>query len=221
MDNQLIGRFKDAPWINQHCDILIGGAGGIGSNTAYNLARSISAKIYIIDDDVVSEHNVGTQFFNRTNIHSKKVFSVNTNVKFFDCLGTIIPIPTKIDDNSYRPISISAFDNMAARKQLFNIWKSHEDRQLFIDGRMRATLYEVYSVVPGREAMYEETLFDDDMADDGDCTFRQTSHFGMMIGSRITQIVCNFLSNVRDGMDISVIPFKVKEIGDLVLIEIS
>lgn len=219
--NRTIGRFKDAPWIDQHQDILIGGAGGIGSNTAYNLARSVSAKIFIVDNDIVSEHNVGTQFFNRNNINAKKVHSVDLNVKFFDCLGTIVPIPTKIDDSCYRPISIAAFDNMAARKQLFDIWKSHDDRMLFIDGRLNATLYEVYSVIPGREYQYEETLFDDNNADDGECTFKQTSHFGMLIGSRITQIVCNFLSNLKEGMDITVIPFKVKEIGDLVHIEVS
>ena len=213
-------RFKGAPWLSLHPEILIGGAGGIGSNTSYCLARSVDATIILVDDDDVCEHNVGTQFFSKKDIMKKKVNCVYTNIKFFNAPGRIVPIPTKIDDESYRPITIAAFDNMEARKQLFNVWKKREDRELFIDGRMRATLYEIYCVTPGREEDYEKTLFSDSEADEGTCTFKQTSHFGMLIGARITQVVTNYLSNKGLGADVYCVPFKVKEVGDLVYMEV-
>lgn len=54
------GRFKDAPWGTLKPSILIGGIGGIGSNTTYCLSKSIiGGKIFIIDQDTVDEHNVG------------------------------------------------------------------------------------------------------------------------------------------------------------------
>lgn len=112
---------------------------------------------------------------------------------------------------------IAALDNMAARKQMFDYWKSRDDRELFIDGRLRANLYEVYAVTKGNEAKYEETLFMDSEVDDGPCTFKQTSYFAGLIGARITHILVNYLTNKYSGEEVSVVPFKVSEVGETIL----
>ena len=106
---------------------------------------------------------------------------------------------------------------MKARKELFEIWASKNDRELYVEGRLAATYYEVYTIIPGREEEYRETLFDDSDVSEGPCTFRQTTHFGMLIGARITQIVTNYLSNKLSKMEIANIPFCVSEIGEMVM----
>ena len=214
-------RFKDAPWYSAHPDILIGGSGGIGSNTVYCLSKSIPSRIFLVDGDNVDEHNVGTQFFRKEDIGKKKVHCIQDIMESFGSSGKVYAIPMMIDKTCYKPISISAFDNMKARRELFDIWKDREDRQIFIDGRLRATMYEVYIVTPGREEEYEKTLFEDDASDDDLCTFKQTAHFGMLIGARITQVLANFLTNRETKQDTTTIPFFITELGECMYIKVA
>ena len=86
-------RFKDAPWYegvkNEH--ILMVGLGGIGSNTLYNLIKTVPAKrFHLVDMDIVKPHNIGTQFF-----QSKQcdVFKVDAcwRCRFHKCSCWAIP----------------------------------------------------------------------------------------------------------------------------------
>lgn len=212
-------RFKDAPWYREASNekIIFVGCGGIGSISIYNLAKSIPATYYIYDNDSVEDINVGTQFFTKDKISKNKAAVMYEQMQNYGCLN-IIPFKTKYI-NEYTPIMISGVDNMAARKEIFRVWKEKEDRELLIDGRMRAMLYEVYVVKKGDEERYEKTLFDDNEVDDGPCTFKQTSFFGSLIGGRITQILSNYLTNKYLRDDICVVPFSIKEIGELLLIK--
>ena len=212
-------RFKDAPWMTDKLPtILIGGVGGIGGNTLYCLAKTIPGEYYIIDPDTVVEHNVGTQFFKKSDIEKSKVGALHRTMSEYSD-AKIHAIQQMMDSYCKMPIMISAFDNMEARKYSFELWKSQEERELFIDGRLRATLYEVYVVTKGREEEYERTLFDDADVDEGPCTFKQTAHFGMLIGARITQMVTNYLTNKALGEQVCQLPFFIREIGDAVLME--
>jgi len=211
----IAGRYKDAPWFNEELPtILIAGVGGIGGNTAYCLAKTIPCILYLVDYDEVEAHNVGTQFFRVGDEGKRKVDCMASSLKQYGALGTIYPIPQRIDSSTYAPITIAAFDNMKARKELFEVWASKADRELYIEGRLAATYYEVYTVVPGREEEYRETLFDDSAVSEGPCTFRQTAHFGMLIGARITQLVTNYLTNKMSKMEIANVPFCISEIGE-------
>ena len=118
------------------------------------------------------------------------------------------------------PIMISGLDNMEARKQVWEEWKKHEDREIYIEGRLRSSLYEIYVVTKGKEEQYEATLFDDSEVDDGPCTFKQTAYFGMLIGARITQVLVNYLTNKYSKEEICTIPFSVKEMGELFYFDI-
>jgi molybdopterin/thiamine biosynthesis adenylyltransferase len=220
-------RFKDAPWFNEKPDILIAGLGGIGSNAAYCLTKTINGSFILVDMDRVDPINIGSQFFMENNIGKSKVNATSLNINSF--LGEQSPkimeavnfikedtiIPTKFT------IYISAFDNMKARKDLFNLWKKNPNRELLIDGRLRANYYQVFVVTPEREEEYEKTLFDNSEADDGVCTFKQTAYFGMLIGARITHMVVNYLSNKAFGEEINSLPFMVEEAGDAVWINIK
>lgn len=220
-NQQFNNRFKDAPWYEgaKNETICVIGAGGIGSATMYNVAKSIPAKFFLIDADNVEPYNLGTQFLSSQNIGNNKAFAVKQQMEMFGCFN--ITAFKSMYNNEYSPIMISGVDNMKARKQVFERWKKEESREILFDGRMRAELYEVFAVQKGREEEYEEYLFEDSAVDDGPCTFKQTSHFGSLIGGRITQILTNYLTNKYLGDDICEVPFHVKEIGDAFLIEIT
>ena len=209
-------RFKDAPWYEKaHKEnILFIGAGGIGSNALHCLTKTIPASYIVIDMDSVEKYNIGTQFFQTDMIGMNKVDAVVRNSRTFGSNANITPLNEPYNSNMYLPIMITGLDNMKTRKQCFDTWKEQEDRELFIDGRLRANLYEIYVVKPGNEAAYEATLFKDSEADDGPCTFKQTAYFAMLIGARITQVVVNHLTNKQLGEDICVVPFKIKEISE-------
>ncbi len=221
-EEQLTGRFKDAPWMKApRPSILIGGVGGIGSNTVYCLTKSVPGVYFLVDHDRVDAHNVGTQFYSITDIGKSKVSCMSKAINSFTKDNMIYTLDQKIDLNCYAPITIAAFDNMQARTTLFDVWKKHDDRQLFVDGRLRASMYEVFSVIPGREDEYEKTLFSDEDVDEGPCTFKQTAYFGMLIGARITQVVVNHLTNLAIGEEVAQVPFFITEFGEPVVINVK
>lgn len=215
-------RYKDAPWFKKSCseEIIVGGVGGIGSNALYYLTKTIPATYYIVDPDAVEVHNIGTQFFKTSQLHESKVEAARTNCIEFGTLAIIRTIVGGIDDNIL-PIAISGFDNMAARKEMFNNWKNRPNREIFIDGRLSANIYQIFTVLPGREEAYEKTLFNDADVSDGPCTFKQTAYFAGLIGARITHILVNYLTNKHMNDEIANIPFKIEEIGDPFVINID
>lgn len=214
-------RFKDAPWYekSKNESVLLIGLGGIGSNAAYYLTKTILAKYYLEDGDMVDEHNVGTQFFAKNQVGQYKVEAMQNVLQRYST-SSIFPLKTMHDTN-YLPIMITGLDNMKSRKHAFEVWKSKNDRELFIDGRLRANLYEIYIVTPGRESEYEKTLFDDSEVDDGPCTFKQTAYFAGLIGSRIAHVLVNYLTNKYSEDPVCSLPFSIKEVGDLFYVEIT
>jgi molybdopterin/thiamine biosynthesis adenylyltransferase len=216
---QFDDRFKDAPWylLSKDEKILLVGVGGIGSNTLYSMVKTIPAKYHILDNDLVEERNIGTQFFFPKDKGKSKVFAVKDSLMG---LGVIYPVkqPYIIE---YYPITVTGLDNMETRKKVFNVWKNRDNRELFIDGRLRANYYEIYVVTPGKEEEYEKTLFEDKDVDEGPCTFKQTAYFAVLIGARITQVVVNYLINKYSGEEICAIPFKISELSEPFYIEIT
>lgn len=219
-----IERFKDAGFMDNRLKdemIIIGGVGGIGSTTALSLAKTFGGwpAIYLIDMDAVEEHNIGTQLFSTGDIGTTKVFAIQNMADNFIGPKHNFRCINNVYGGEATPIMISAFDNMEARKQMFSSWREKDSRQIFIDGRLRANLYEVYAVTKGREDEYEKTLFEDSDVDDGPCTFKQTFYFSLLIGARITHVLVNYLTNKYSGEDVCNIPFKIQEVGEPFLIK--
>ena len=208
--------------------IVICGLGGIGSNTFYNISKSLpNSTLVLVDFDVVEEHNVGTQYFSNSDLQKFKAEALKSKAENFK--GNVESVIVEINKVTTLPhlnnnlITIACFDNMEARRDLFEIWKKNTNpNKIFIEGRLAATQYEIYVVFPGREEEYEKTLFEDNEQTLGKlCTFQQTAHYGMAIGSRITQIVCNHISNLYHKEKIYRVPYYYREIGDLFQITIK
>jgi hypothetical protein len=201
----LRGRFKDAPWANSSEIITIGGVGGIGSWVAFFLARA-GYKLVVYDFDTVEEVNLGGQLYSIPSIGKSKTRALIDIITDF-CGPVKISAFNKFEEGSLvTPITVAAFDNMASRKVMFEEWKKLEDRAMFIDGRLLAETYTIQIVLPGAEEQYESTLFEDSEVPDGPCTFRSTTHCGASMGTQITGIINNMISNSIYGSEIRTIP---------------
>ncbi len=217
--NENRSRFSGAPWFNavanERCFIL--GAGGIGSWTAYHIAK-LGTSICQVDDDRVSAQNLAGQLFAIGDIRKYKVSALgnliqrlNTEYKYS---GREVRLMSDEQYDRYiMPITISCVDNMEARKKLFRAWKRQEYRALFLDGRLSADTLQVFCITGNDEAYmkeYEEKwLFSDAEADEGVCSFKQTSYMACMIGSIITNLFINYVANRATG-DYYDLPFFIE-----------
>lgn len=215
------GRFKSAPWYDgcKNEVIYMVGLGGIGSNALYNLTKTIPCTYMIQDFDTVEDCNVGTQFYNKSDIGQLKVTSSLKRIKEYNPEIIVQASSDKYSSSVTKPIMIAALDNMKTRQEMFNAWKLKDDREIYIDARLRANFYEIFTVTPGLEEDYERTLFNDDEVDSAPCTYKSTSYFGMLCGARITHILVNYLSNKYSQESIYSVPFEIREFGDLMYFE--
>ena len=206
--NNKHARFQDAQWYDgKPLDIIVGGAGGIGSWVSMFLSR-IGHTLYIFDNDAIDETNMAGQLYRINQIGVNKAEATKQNIELFtDNKNT--EVFGLYDDNSpTSPIVFSCFDNMKARKLMFEKWKAQENRDIFIDGRMLAEIGMVFCVTKGKEVEYEAELFDDSEVRDAPCSFKATSHCGALIGSLMTSGLNNFIVNKKLGEDFRELPFK-------------
>lgn len=212
-------RFSDAPWFEKlkGTYILLLGAGGIGSWIGFALSR-IGCNFTVFDMDTVESHNLGGQLFNTTHINKAKTAALQEVCYAFSGNENTIRTAGMYTEESYtNPIVIAAFDNMKARKIAFNKWKEYvlscteeEAKEcLFIDGRLLAEDYQVYSVTKDRIEDYEKTLFDDTEVEEVLCTLKATTHCSMGIASEMISCLTNFIANLSYGFDAREIPFRI------------
>lgn len=204
-------RFSDAPWLlKDKPHITVGGAGGIGSWVLLFLSRTANYnRIFLYEDDTIDETNIAGQFFQTDHIGITKAAAIIDNMKLFSDYTNVDVIGRFEEDSMITPIVISGFDNMKARKDMFNAWKKLEDREIFIDGRMIFEDGQIYSVTKGNEERYEKTLFDDSELTPAACSMKATTHTGAHIASLMIAILNNYLTNTyyyKD--DIREVPFS-------------
>lgn len=214
MEASFTSRFSSADWFGETRMMTIGGAGTIGTWLSLLLARTGEHKLLIYDDDDVSEYNMAGQLFRKSDIGKKKVRALQEiildytdhNESSILCSENRITSSTKLT-----PVVFSCFDNMKARKTMFETWCKMDNREIFIDGRMSIESYEIYCVRKGDEEKYKETLFSDDSIPPQICSLKSTSHTGAMIAARMTTLLVNHFANIRIGIDIRTIPFSIRE----------
>jgi len=205
-------RFKDASWFPQEEEmVIVGGSGGIGSWLSLFLTRAgFMPTVY--DFDIVEEHNLGGQLFRNTDINRSKVGALSMIINEFtgDQIN-VINHAFKIDSPTHH-FMFSAFDNMDARKTMFDVWKRSIENcsvtPLFIDGRLEAEQLQIFCVTPETIDEYEQNhLFDDSEVEDTPCTMRQTTHTAAMIATHMTSLFTNHIANIYQREKIRVVPF--------------
>lgn len=210
-------RFKDAPWYMEIQkgsigEIIVGGAGGIGSWVTFLLARMGLLPI-VFDPDTIEHHNMGGQFFKSKQIGANKTEALLSNV--FDYTGVHINSePNYYDEDSWvAAVSFSCFDNMKARRDMFELWVMSENPNgIFIDGRLLMEQMNIFCIRAGdQQAIAEyrrEHLFDDDQVEDEVCTLKQTTHTAMMIASHMIGFFTNHMANLHENSLDRSVPFE-------------
>ena len=197
-------RFKGAIWFEwlKGRDVIVGGAGGIGSFVNFFLSR-LGCNIYLYDMDSFEEQNSSGQLVRTKDIGKLKTDTAIDIVKEFSNHTDIQAMGKYEKDSEYCPIMISCFDNMEARKNMFINWKQGLidnpetiSESLFIDGRLLAEQYQIFCIKGyDTESInnYEQNfLFDDSEVEEVDCTFKQTTHCAAGIASHMIGFLTNF-----------------------------
>lgn len=205
-------RFKDAPWFPETNEsIMIGGAGGIGSWLSFFLTRA-GFTAYLYDFDTIEIHNLGGQLFRKEDVGKLKVVAVSDIISSFAGLR-INAVNAKIDkDSPTHHFCFSAFDNMKARNDLFQVWKKSIEgcpvTPIFIDGRLEMEQLQIFCVTPDKIEEYErDHLFADSEVPDAPCTLRQTSHTAGMIATLMTSFFTNHIANIYQRENSRFVPF--------------
>jgi len=214
--NQARIRFSDAIWAKNAKDnlIVVGGQGGIGSWVTLFLSR-IGYALLTFDHDLFEEHNMSGQFVDRSAIRMNKANAIKVLCNRFGCDNVIHSFNEKFTNESLgHEFMISAFDNMQARKDMFNAWFEYNKTQgnknaIFIDGRLELESFQIFCVTPKYTKLYrDEYLFDDSEVEDAACTLKQTTHTAAMIASFMTGFVTNHFANIANGNKARRTPFK-------------
>lgn len=213
MEQQYSNRFKDATWFSQQNKetVIVGGAGGIGSWLTFLLVRAGFSAV-VFDFDEIKEHNLGGQLFRIKDIGRKKVEALSDISYVFSRDMPNIYVEKFTEDSMNHCFMFSAFDNMEARKAMFNNWKKHmydyPVTPIFIDGRLTMESFQILCVTPETADRYEsEYLFDDSEVEDEPCTLKQTSHSAAMIASHMVAFFTNHLTNIYEKEILRTVPF--------------
>jgi len=229
LSEEIGSRFQGAPWAEavHNLDVLIIGAGGIGSWAALNISRLNPRHMTIVDPDVVDASNLSGQLYRTGDIGSRKArvtagicndFSNCYNVNFFN--RPLEPHDVLNRQDGY-DIIISAVDNMATRQQIFNLWKEDlsNHHPLLIDARMAAEVFQVFCLSPNTTKDNNEWLFSDSEADATVCSFKQTSFVASILGGFITNLVVNYTYNTVNPIVERPVPFYSQYKADLLMLE--
>lgn len=206
------GRFKDAPWFNDSGieeNVIIGGAGGIGSWLALFLNRAGFIP-FVFDFDHYEAHNMGGQLCKTSDIGKAKVVALQDTIKQL-CGNEVYAHNEKYISTTFsHKFVFSGFDNMEARRVMFNNWLRiyAEDKDaIFIDGRLSMEQLQIYCITPDKAERYKETLFADSEVEEAPCTMKQTTHTAAMIASHMTAFFTNHVTNIKAGNKDRAVPF--------------
>ncbi len=164
-------------------EVVIVGAGAIGSHTAEVLAKMGVRKIRVIDYDTVEPHNLPNQGFWMTDLGKAKVDAIKERIEIGTAaelgMGTDVTAENRKVEGAEKfeaDIIISAVDSMAVRKTLFESFLMSPRAALFVDGRMGARFGKVYIVRkdPNEMASYAKTLHSDEEGYEAPCTEKAT-----------------------------------------------
>ena len=217
MTEEHSSRFKDAPWFpKEETNVIVGGAGGIGSWLTLLLSRAGFYPV-VYDFDVLEGHNLAGQLYTQKDaeIGALKVDALKGLCKHFADTDITVMAEKYTKDSMTHNYVFSAFDNMQARKDMFAAWKEYvkewEDfkgiadaahipniplsEPIFIDGRLTAEQMQIFCVTPDKIEEYEKHLFDDSEVEDAPCTMKQTSHSAAMIASHMVGFFTNHMTN--------------------------
>lgn len=162
-------------------EVVIIGAGAVGSATALMMAKMGVNMITVFDHDKIEKHNLPNQFYRVSDIGKPKVVALNEIVK--DYTGTSLSVvEEKFKSQKIGGVVVVAVDSMDVRVNIWDALKYNSDIPLYIDTRMGAEVANVFTFYPLEDGeFYKDNLFPSSEAVHEACTRRSISYtaFGL------------------------------------------
>lgn len=229
-------RFSGAIWYEriQTKQITLAGVGGIGSYVGFLLARLKPAALYIFDPDKVEAVNMSGQLYGMQDINSFKVDALSNMLQNYANYYSILTHRGRFTQNQESTdIMICGFDNMEARKLVFNKWlnrveatpEENRNQLLLIDGRLAAEEFQVFAIQGNDTRAIEEYknnwLFNDNEADETICSYKQTTFMANMIASVMVNLFVNFVANECNPIIARDVPFITQYSADTMFFKVK
>jgi molybdopterin/thiamine biosynthesis adenylyltransferase len=143
----------------EELNVMIAGAGGLGTNQAQQLIRMGINKIYLYDNDIVELTNLNRQlFYGKKDIGKSKVECAKKHLDNFGLDTEIVPVEETIDVNIEVPNDIhlifDALDNFKTRFVLEDL--ALEAEIPFIHGGIESWYGQVAVIIPGETARLKD-----------------------------------------------------------------
>jgi molybdopterin/thiamine biosynthesis adenylyltransferase len=185
-----------SPEMLDRYSVTLIGAGGIGAAAGLALAKLGVQFMEIYDFDEVDDVNIPTQLHRVSDIGMNKGEALAKLMKEFsdEIRGTVYRRVFKDDTFVGNPMVVSAVDSIAARKGIWEAVYASVGAEWYIDARMGAETFQMYTVHLEEEETVEpyhlmlRNLHDDDVPD-APCTARATIYTAFIAAGHIAHQV--------------------------------
>lgn len=227
-EHEALARISDAPWAGRKLSITLGGAGGLGSWLALFLSR-IGHEVIVYDFDHVGVENIGGgQFYGHKQAGQEKTSALRENIYNFTGSMKVIGLPRYEKGMEVSPVTFTTFDNMEARKDMFetwcsnlSVWKEQGVKEMaFINISMlpEGGFIEVVDRPSRVERWAKEWLPSDQMPDLA-CTFKSTTHNAALMAGYGVNMLNAIIFNKELGTDLRYVPYRTTVDLNLTLLE--
>lgn len=175
--------------------VCVVGAGWIGSNSVYCLAKQGIEHIKCIDFDKVEIENTGSQFYTEKDIWKYKVEALQEQVA--EQTGVKIDIvKSKYRSTNIKgyDIIVLALDNLETRKAIV---EGVEDTQVVLDTRMVKRISQCFSFYGFQKERWFEQCYttDENTIQEVACTEKAIAHNALMMAWIVGSLVCDICNN--------------------------
>lgn len=176
-------------------DITLIGTGGIGAITAVVLAKMGIQFMTCIDDDVIEDVNLPTQFFPINNLGDNKAYAATHVAKQFSDELVTHTIAERVDTKTMPPrltasVIISAVDSITSRKDIWQVVRKAWF-EYYIDARMGAEVFQAY-IVPSKDNEWYTELLEtqtEDNTPDDPCTMKATIYTAALASGHLGWLI--------------------------------
>jgi hypothetical protein len=190
--------------------ITLIGAGGIGALTGLMLSKMSDSEITIYDNDTVDDVNIATQFHKVADMaksENKAIAICNTMEEFSDSCSPY-PHSDKFPDVfglHQSKFVISAVDSITARKSIWEYLVENEGWDWYLDARMSAEVFQLYTVERALEAdvaQYSRLLAAQNEEDIEEiaCTMKATIYTAAIAAGHIGKTIRKIITGINPPM---------------------
>lgn len=204
LDEGKINFIRQLDWFDPErypeATVTILGAGGIGSPTLLGLAKLGIPVINVVDFDTVESHNIPNQMYQLSDAGEVKVEALAALGRAFGA-PEINAFNGKAQDHPelLKGVVVTGFDNMYARKDVWEMVKNNPEVDLLVDARLGGQGIVILTIDPSNEnhqKYYEDTyLFDQSEAVEAPCTARGVIDVSLQVASLIGRQVRRYYSD--------------------------